>query len=68
MSNLVDDVLNTPSGVATTVSISTINLMGVDLPFLINIGTAIYLALLIIHKGWKMYKDMKQGVKDESSE
>jgi len=65
---MVDDILNAPAGVATTVSISTINLMGVDLPFIINVGTAIYLALLILHKGWKMYKDMKQGVKDESDE
>ena len=68
MDNFTDTILNTPSGVATTVSISTINLMGVDLPFLINIGTAVYLALLILHKGWKMYKDVKQGVKDESDE
>jgi hypothetical protein len=68
MDNTIDAILNTPSGVATTVSISTINLMGVDLPFLINVGTAIYLLLLIIHKGWKMYKEWKTGKHDESEE
>lgn len=65
---MIDDLLNTNTGVTATVGISTISLMGVNLPFLINVGTAIYLVLLIIHKGWKMYKDIKQGVKDESDE
>ncbi len=57
----VDTAMDAPSGVATSVSVSTINLMGMDLPFLINVGTAVYLLLLIIHKGWKMYKEWKTG-------
>ena len=68
MSNFTDSVLSAPSGVATSVSISTINLMGVDLPLIINIGTVIYLGLLIVHKGYKMYRHWKHGEKNESEE
>ena len=61
MRDLADNLLNTPSGVAITGTVSYFNLQGVDLPLLINIGTAIYLVMLIIHKGWKMYKEWKTG-------
>lgn len=59
--NLTDAILNAPTGVSTSVTVSAINMVGMDLPFLINVGTALYLFLLIVHKGWKMYKEWKTG-------
>ena len=67
MSDFTDAVLNTPTGVSTSITVSAMNIAGADLPFLINVGTAIYLFLLIVHKGWKMYKEWKTG-KNESEE
>lgn len=68
MREITDSILSAPSGVATTVSVSTINLLGVDLPLIINIGTVVYLGLLIVHKGYKMYRHWKHGEKNESEE
>lgn len=58
---MIEDIMNTPTGVATTVTVSTLNIAGVGIPDLINYGTFIYLLLLIVHKGWKMYKEWKTG-------
>lgn len=32
-----------------------------SLPDIINVCTALYLILLITHKGWRMYKEWKTG-------
>jgi hypothetical protein len=61
MKTLMDDVLNAPTGVSTSVTVSAANMIGEGLPFLINVATVIYLFLLIVHKGWKMYKEWKTG-------
>ena len=56
---MLDDVLNAPTAVTTTVTVSTFNMLGNNLPLVINIATAIYLFLLIVHKGYKMYRHYK---------
>lgn len=66
--NTTDVVLNAPTGVATSLTISAVNFAGVDIPFLINVGTAIYLLLLIVHKGYKMYRHMKYKEDNEPEE
>lgn len=60
-----DYLYNAPTAVTTSVGVSMYNMLGDGLPFIINVGTAIYLALLIIHKGWKMYKEWKHGASSE---
>ena len=62
----LDDVLfNTPTGVTTSVGASVASLAGMELPFLINVATFVYLVLLILHKGWKIYKEWKYGSSSE---
>lgn len=60
MADLIDNLMNPPAAVVTTGGVTTAHMVGIDLPFIINVGTAIYLGLLIIHKGWQMYKDWKK--------
>lgn len=35
------------------------------LPDIINIGTVVYLSLLIVHKAWTMYQEYKQRKENE---
>lgn len=58
-------LLDTPTGVTTTVGVSGANVIGMSIPDAINYGTLVYLGLLILHKGWQMYKEWRD--KDESS-
>lgn len=45
------------------------NLAGMTLPDLVQYATLLYLALLIAHKAWRMYKEYKTGKGgDESGE
>jgi hypothetical protein len=65
----VSDVATSPqAAITTSVSVTTANLLGISLPEIINVCTVVYLALLISHKGWQMYKEWKQGRDRESRE
>lgn len=45
------------------------NFAGMSLPDLVQYATLLYLAMLIAHKGWRMYKEYKTGKGgDESGE
>jgi len=50
------DILDHPAH-ATVAVASSFSVATFDLPFWINVATAIYLAMLITHKGWQMYKE-----------
>lgn len=41
---------------------------GITLPELVQILTAIYVALMIVHKGWHMWKEWRTGTLQPESE
>lgn len=47
---------------AAPITISTVSLFGVPVPEIILIATLIYTVLLIIHKLWSIYVDIKKEV------
>lgn len=60
------DNFTSPAVAAPIVTTSAlVNTLVDNMPLLLNIGSAIYLALLITHKAWQMWKEYKR--KDESS-
>lgn len=64
--NILDSVFNRGAGVSTSLFAGGSTFMSITLPAWIQIGSAIYLALLIVHQVYKMYKDWKG--KDEPKE
>lgn len=67
--SIITDVASSPI-VATpiAVGVSGLNLITL-LPILINVGTALYISMLIGHKAWVWYREWKgkQQVQDEDS-
>jgi UPF0716 family protein affecting phage T7 exclusion len=57
---------NPITALGTAGSVAVAPLFGVDLPVLIQLLTAVYTALLVGHKAWQMFKEWKNGTKDES--
>jgi hypothetical protein len=47
---------------AAPITVSTVSLFGVPVPEIILIATLIYTFLLIIHKLWNIYVDIKNEV------
>lgn len=68
LQTISDAASSPPIATATTVAVTTANLLDFSLPIVINIATVIYLSLLISHKGWQMYKEWKQGRSREPRE
>lgn len=52
------DILDHPAN-PTVAGVGMLSTNAFDLPFWINVATAVYLFLLITHKAWHMYKDWK---------
>lgn len=56
----VTDVITQPTPAVTfTGSVAAASFFGLGLPEIIQIFTAIYAVLLVVHKLWQMYKDFK---------
>jgi hypothetical protein len=66
MKEYMDAVTNPQIAVPVVGTASFLSWFADVLPVLINVGSFIYIILVIIHKAWKMYKEWK--TKDESSE
>lgn len=68
MSNITDFASSPVVAVPTTILASAANILSF-IPILINIGTLIYISLLIGHKLWVWYREYKgkQAIKDEES-
>lgn len=58
--SMVDSVTSPNATVPIIGTAATANWL-VGLPEIINILTAVYLVLLVAHKGYNMYKEYKQG-------
>lgn len=67
--NIITDFAASPVvAVPTTIMVSAANILSF-LPIFINVATVVYLLMLIGHKGWVWYRELKgkQQIKDEDS-
>jgi hypothetical protein len=58
LQSLTEAVTN-PNVAVPAASFGALANMMVMVPHLINMGTAIYITLLVCHKGWQMYKEWR---------
>ena len=65
MRDFIDSFVSPTPAVSTGVVVSAVNGIGMSLPTIINVLTAVYLALAAIHKGWQMYRYWK-GLNESS--
>lgn len=65
MTNLYDAATSPQAALGTGGTVIGLHALGEALPTIINYLVAIYTVLLILHKGYQMYKDWKRGNTDE---
>lgn len=67
-STITETLLNPPTAVTTGAGAVIVNTFITSLPVLINCIMAIYLTVLVIHKGWQFYNEIKdRRAKNEPS-
>ncbi len=57
--SITETLLNPPTAIATGGSSILLNTFVVSLPTLINVAMAVYLTVLIAHKSWQFYNEIR---------
>lgn len=56
---ITETIMNPPVGVTTGVGVVATNMFVAVLPTVINVVMVIYLVVLVCHKSWQFYQEVK---------